>query len=416
MSAKNRYEIFMAGFAELFITDRDFQNDAALSGVDLFALPACDALNVLKRYLASFAAGGHTKARVEVQSDLRAFTEFFNADLQDIPKEPVLLAEKIRGLVDAYRYEELGKTLQQLPNEGKKILDEFALTKFAPIQTTNMGPYLNISYEEQKELVKKQQAIVNIEDFRLLSEMIGGFNPGRLIMITGETGFGKTNLGLALAMSAAKKEHVAYINMEMDIFDIAKRLIVSGTNTTYYEYNKAPNIDAKVHDLASSIRDRFQITNGRSMTLQSIEAWIRSMPETKFVFIDYDQKIDLPLDKYIPEWKAIQKAMIKIEDLAKELNFCALMFAQVNRDGDISSSHRATFTAHTVLSFESNDEHGPIIKAKKNRHGKKNQALIVHYDEKTSRIKEDSIVEIINKPKEEKKRTLKPLPRSPYVD
>ena len=116
--------------------------------------------------------------------------------------------------------------------------------------------------------------------------------------------------------------------------------------------------------------------------------------------IDYDQKIDLTYNRNIPEWKLLQLAVQRIEDLAKELSVCVILLTQVNRDGGVSASHRATFTAHTVLNFKGMDAvgHHPqsanaIVVAEKNRHGKKSQACLLSYNQETLGIREVGVID-----------------------
>ena len=54
------------------------------------------------------------------------------------------------------------------------------------------------------------------------------------------------------------------------------------------------------------------------------------------------------------------------------------------------------FGAHTVLPFVADEEFGPMIKAVKNRHGKRNQAIRVGYDEHTSIITENCLVDLLS--------------------
>jgi len=109
------------------------------------------------------------------------------------------------------------------------------------------------------------------------------------------------------------------------------------------------------------------------------------------------------MNRNIQEWKALQQAIIRLEDLAKELNFCIIVLAQLNRDGEISASHRATFSAHTVLNFRDHPTLGPVIDAKKNRHGKKDSVVTVDYTEISARITEKQQVKIDRKAEQRNK-------------
>ncbi len=247
---------------------------------------------------------------------------------------------------------------------------------------------------------KENKERVIIPGFEMLSKMIGGFNFGRVVMLLGETGFGKTNLAINLLIRAATRSKCLFINMEMPLEDITNRLVVLATQKSFKElYAGNITYDSAVYDL-KSYGDNLKFTEGFSLTLQSIESLMRKEKTNglDFVVIDYDQKIDLTISRNIPEWKTLQVAIQRIEDLSKELEVCVILLAQVNREGSVSSSHRATFTAHTILNFKGNDAQtvyksgNALIAAEKNRHGKKDQACVVHYNDENLNITELGVI------------------------
>jgi hypothetical protein len=64
-----------------------------------------------------------------------------------------------------------------------------------------------------------------VAGWEMLSDAIGGFNPGRLALCMAQTGYGKTNLALNLAMSAQETMNTWYFNMEMGLEDIFERMM-----------------------------------------------------------------------------------------------------------------------------------------------------------------------------------------------
>lgn len=390
------FEKFINSLAFVFLTEPEMQPTVELAGVNWFKLPDFDSVKVVREYLTIRADRPHASAVHAIRDGLR-FIEACGPDLKLIPTDHVALSHEFKRHSRAYAFEKLGRQLIANPESGDTILQAFSPEIAEGVKSASAEALIPYMFEEHMARVKSGEAIIEIPGFELLSAAIGGFNPGRVIMAMGSTGFGKTNLGLNLALRAAAKYVVGYVNMEMVFEDMVKRMVVIGTSTPFDDYDKGNCPRERVEQFAKSLGERFHLTSGRPLTVPMIEAWARSLNGLKFLIVDYDQKLDLPLDRHTPEWKAIQKAIIDLESIAQRLGICILVFAQVNRDGEISSSHRANFTAHTVMSFEDHDEYGPVIILKKNRHGKKGAAIRVRYDEATAGIYEIEQITISSK-------------------
>lgn len=239
------------------------------------------------------------------------------------------------------------------------------------------------------EKVKGGGALIKIPGWEILSDEIGGFNSGRLIMILADTGFGKTTLALNLAINAKQLSPLIYFNMEMIDEDFAIRTLVARNKIEYAKPYK-DGFDAFEH---KQMGPGFIVTDGSDLSLDQIISLIRKYKKSldiKFAFVDYDQKIIFPYERGMEEWRQIHAAMVRLEAVAKELGVCVIALAQTNKEGQISSSRRATFPASTVLSFYQ-DENGVFIEAVKNRFGKRNIKLKVGYDTKRASVVEQGI-------------------------
>lgn len=408
-----RLKEFLENAAYLYLTDEKFQPVATSAGIRWDELPQFDSVNIIREYLVLRETRPHEVALDSCRRNAR-FLELCDLNLTEIPLDAQVLSYNFREHLLVHRYERLAETLAKNPENGKNLLREFEDAKASGVDYAAIGDLLPDALLNLNESVKTNTAKITLQGFEQLSDMIGGFNPGRLIIVTGETGFGKTNLGINLALSAAKTMRVAYANMEMVYDDIARRVMAILTGTPYSKLYSG-GLDQNTLQVAlKPVGQRFSITNGRTLSVPEIESWLRLLKrqqDIELAVIDYDQKLELPFSRHIPEWKSVQQAIIKLEDAAKELGISVLVLSQLNRDGEISASHRATFTAHTVLHFCEHETLGPIIQAKKNRHGKKGKAVTVKYDEECSRIYEDEVVAIESK-KTPARKTLK----GPYFE
>lgn len=392
---------FLNMVAYLFLSDLDFQETVSLAGIDWNKLPEFECVKAIKKYLSLLANNPHRVAMLELAGEI-AYLERCELDFKLVGTSEEELSFQFKKHFKTYQYQELAKRILSNPSQGEKILSEFDVDRVSAINTKTVTEFLPENYQAFLERQKTGLERVIIPGFEMLSKMIGGFNFGRVIMLLGETGFGKTNCAMNLLVRAATRYKCLFVNMEMPLEDITNRLVVLSTTSSFKKlYSGEIGYNEAVYDL-KAYGDNLKFTEGFSLSLQSIESLMRKEKKSglDFVVIDYDQKIDLVYSKNIPEWKLLQIAIQRIEDVAKELGVCVILLAQLNRDGVVSSSHRATFTAHTILNFKSKDiqtaydnRANALISAEKNRHGKKDQACLVHYNDENLNVTELAVID-----------------------
>lgn len=408
------FEAFATALITAFIQHEFMQAEILAAGIKLESLPKNFlALPIFLAYQEKRKTKTHQVAAFELEREI-AILERVADPVSSIPKNPEVLADKFQSLFEAYQFECLADELRKKPEAGRELIEEFQLKAASAVSSQTLAE-LSLMIHHQKAKAKEKRSVVSIPGFKLLSDMIGGFNPERLGILLGGTGFGKTNFAVNLSLAAARSMSVAYVNMEMGFEDMVKRFAVIEAEVSYLDYAIGNFDENEVSEKLREFGKNIHLTSGRALTYNQIASWLRLKKreaDIGLAVIDYDQKVDLNLRYQVEEWKALQKVMESFEDLAKELNLYVLILAQVNREGLISGSHRAQFPAHTVLAFYEHELLGPIVEAKKNRHGKKSQAVQVIYDERNSKVRELSIVTVEKQTKPEKK-VLKPKETKP---
>lgn len=402
------YESFVTTLVVAYVEHEFMQDEILAAGIKVEHIPERHvAKGTILSYLEKRKSMSHERAAFELSSDVALLSKFAEP-LTAIPRDPQVLRDLYQDLFEQHQLAELGNQLRLDPKSGREKLREFQLKEASAVKHQTLSE-LSILVGHHLAQAKDNQAVIKINGFEKLSEMIGGFNPERLGIFLGGTGFGKTNFAVNLALAAAKTMRVAYVNMEMGYQDMVKRFAVIGSRVSYYDYATGKFSSEEVIQTLQEHGDNIHLTSGRTLSFDQISAWARSLhakADLGLLIIDYDQKVDLNLKHQYDEWKALQKVMESFEELAKELQCYSLILAQVNREGLISGSHRAQFPAHTVLAFYEHEEHGPVIEARKNRHGKKMQALKVFYNDQNSSIVEESVVTLEPKKKEERKKLM----------
>jgi len=330
--------------------------------------------------------------------DYETISEFISLD----PNNFDVLRDEFKNTLQQSRAEFIANEVLRNPSKAVELWRSYEAGLPFDDGLRDIQETIFDSFSKYKERALDRKLVRAIPDWPVLSNFIGGFNAGRLALCLAQTGFGKTNLALNLALSAHKKMNVWYFNMEMLTEDILERCWAIFYSKPFSELRR--NCDIDIQQFANSFQftKKLRMTSGRDKTLQEIQILSRAQSlkeDVGLIIIDYDQKIQFNLNSKIPEWKALQLAMIALEDLAKELNCFILVLAQSNPEGEISGSNRSRFSASSVWSFEDDEDLGPVIRFNKNRFGELNKVIKVNYERFCAKITEGELITVIKKQK-----------------
>src|SRR6185312_12936928 len=356
MKSRDALEAFLAAIAYFYLTIPSCQNEINCAGIDFFELSKKGILGagIIVEYLEKRQTQTHELALAEMQMAVSFIERAMGKDTL-VPTDADIVREKFTILNEAFEIDEFVEKIKSEPDiqNKKNLFDAIHRKSVSAIESASAADLVSAYLPKMYEEAQSGEAIREIKNFEKLSHMIGGFNKKRMAIVMAETGFGKTNLALNLALNAAADTPVGYVNMEMGFEDMLRRMAVIWSRVTYSDFHKANYDLSKVGDQISELGDKFTITSGKSLSLGAICAWTRLLKEKKnieFLFVDYDQKFDFGNTKD-EEWRLLQKALLTVEELAKELEIYAIVLAQMNRQNQISGSYRAQFGAHTVLQF-----------------------------------------------------------------
>lgn len=328
-----------------------------------------------------------------------------------LPKD----VDSLRGVFDSASdllfSRELIQKLKSSPQDFRALMAEYSrATQTTGSEVMSIEQMISEFTKENERRINANEFEVEIPDWPVLSTYIGGFNPGRLTIITAGTGVGKTNLCMNFSASLWKHNIPSlYINMEMDLHDVATRFLTSQLQIERREL-KSQHYFEKIQPIAEKFEGRKDIlfyTSGRSLSLTDIEVMAtghKQKHEIKFLFVDYDQKINS--DSGDDEWRHIQKSCEALEETAKRLKLHVILLAQADESGDgiPRASKRMLQSASTALFFKK-DGTRYYLKAIKNRHGQNGFELELEYDPAKSVIKEGrlaTIDQILAQQKEQK--------------
>lgn len=357
-------------------------------GVDPSQWPYCKTREIAEGYVHLRQENNHEYAAFHTADLVRSLPRY-----DETPSDPNILRGFYFDELENYRVYRLAQAMRDAENieEMKRALAGFNGSKPIGVDLHDFFELVPKVITENMAAVAEKRAIITIPEWTSLTSMIGGLNPGRVCLLVGQTGFGKTQLALNLARSCARHAPTIFVNMEMITHDIAERILQGELGMTI-SMLKHGHFDI---ERLRSMTDKFEVsklyvTEGTALTMEQIFAiaHLGKKRGMQFMFIDYDQKIELKTSRHIPEWKALQIAVGDLEELAKDLGVWICLMAQSNDDGDPSGSKRSKYSASTVLRFYKDAEHRNVVQAVKNRFGRHNAAVEVEYKPEIARITE----------------------------
>lgn len=310
-----------------------------------------------------------------------------------------------RHQINISKARDLASQLLEKPHELDKIISEYKSGKTSNVELRNVFDSYESVVERHLQKVHRGDSLKALPSFPKLSKAIGGFNPGRVTIISAQTGFGKTKLAINLADSASEVMPTVFYNMEMDFDEFTSMLIQKNAKIKNKYWADGSFV---THDNAKAILEgkkesfrNLSISNGKAITTEELLSSIYIQAETTphFIVIDYDQKVLIERTK--DEWFGILKLVEALEEAAKVTESHVILLAQANDLGNIKASARAQQPASAVLNFTKLDDGRFAIQSKKNRFGEP-FTLEVDYDPSITIVIERDFINYI--PKTEMKR------------
>ncbi len=175
-----------------------------------------------------------------------------------------------------------------------------------------------------------------------LDRMLGGFNPGSLVVLAGRPGMGKTAFALNLARNAAAhNKKVAFISLEMTWKELGMRLIMieSGVSLTPLKSGSVLR-DTQTRKLARAAANlasyHIFIDDTSKVAISDLRAKIQRLSMTgdkvDLLFVDYLQLMHLPDgDNQALRVAAATRAM---KSMAKDLEIPVIALSQLSRESE----------------------------------------------------------------------------------
>lgn len=387
-----RFGAVFCTIAYWLLWSEDFLHTFEAIGIDPADWPDELPRHTVEAYLEHRESNGHKFAQwnLLIASDVLREQAIEDFDISDLG----LVRGSYFEALEKYRSNRLQVELARHPEKTQEIIETFKHLECKNLEAKSFADWLGEFSDEWQRTGGESFKPRRLPGFYGISEMIGGFNPGRVTMILADTGFGKTNFGINLAISAASIMPTLYVNMEMIPHDFTRRVL-----TARLAIASPTDLHAKL-EIESGVAKNLFVSPGTDLSIPEIRGLVKRYVATRkvqFLVIDYDQKLKLTIDRGQQEWQALHRALVAVESMAKALDLQICVLAQTNEEGRISGSRRSLFPASAVLRFHNHDQFGPVIEAVKNRFGPRGAAYTVDYDARLCQVREGRPLELLTK-------------------
>lgn len=170
-----------------------------------------------------------------------------------------------------------------------------------------------------------------------LDEVLGGLFPGRVYVIGGRPGSGKSTAALVMGMHAATLgKHVLVISKEMPTVDVTGRILARGAEVPLSEINARRVSDismARIRDYVKRVGRPSITVDARPRSLGGITALARARhhrPGLDVLVVDYVQLVRTDTASRTRE-QEVAEVSRQLKALSLELGCAVLLPAQLNR-------------------------------------------------------------------------------------
>ena len=319
---------------------------------------------------------------------------------------------EIAGKGDIDRYDECQKLLDDAALAGQE--DEYGYSIFDL---------------EDKALSPSYKVPIPTGVSKLDEALNGGLEKGKMGIIIGSAGFGKSTFSTAIASYAAAHKcalnnyegyKVLQIYFEDDDVDITRKHIARLTQTEARKLTKDPNVTSEIREFLQNFKDKEMLRNNlrlkrfntNTKSASDIEIFIRRLMNTGFkpdmVIIDYFECLVPERSNFSSdsEWTREGNTMRKIENIAKDLDLAIWIPTQGNKGsitspdivtmdqagGSIKKVQIAQVVISIARSIEDIDKSRATLAVLKNRSGKSGEVFHnIKFDNGTSTISCDEV-------------------------
>ena len=206
----------------------------------------------------------------------------------------------------------------------------------------NFVPNYHQEWLNKLALAKNGKRVISSGISYLDKKLSGGFKTTKLYTVAARTGCGKTAFATNITLTAARQGyHCLYVTIEMDKDEILSRFSSTLSGVPIEKYDNADFTSEEEGKVCESSKEFSSLpitidwqSRGNWIHVEKVIRSIKRKRGLSFVVVDYIQQYSCTSRGFKPSEKRqeIDYMTGRFKQLALELDFAAIMVAQLNRD------------------------------------------------------------------------------------
>lgn len=268
--------------------------------------------------------------------------------------------------------------IEGLYSEAQATLLRFASMAGGKTRAVSMRENVSLAIERAEAVTMGTLPPALMTGLKDLDDKLGGLHDGEMIVVTGDSGGGKTSLSHNICAHVAiqLKKTVQIFSYEMNALTVTNRLIASigGINTENIRRGKLTEGDYAAFQRAATQLSAANIfiDDDVNTTLTQLQAKARKLKashDTALIVVDLIGKIPSSGKATNSRQRDVAENSDGIQKLAMELGIPIIVLSQVNEEGKVREARDVVHDAKTLLKIirEDNDpiEEEPLIAPRK---------------------------------------------------
>ena len=264
------------------------------------------------------------------------------------------------------------------------------------ISPQEMSDTCVLSLRDRYEEGRREKKVIRTE-FKSINYATGGLEKGDLIILSAETGGGKSAFAMNLAyqIGIVQKRPVLYLNSEMSADQMALRW---NSIISHISHSKIRRGELTEEEFYYIISKSDEMTKGKLHTLTIPDLQVKKyFSETRravkkygieMLVVDYIGRMDMTNAPSKEDWQILKSAAQKLKTLAQDLGIIVVMIAQLNERGKLAQSSYMSHEADLWINLTRIEEDNlnkfypfnMLLQLKKARNASTNKPLFFFFD------------------------------------